>query len=163
MWTPTTRQQHSRTVTPIPDRSDRRRVARDRAALAEALRDGPTARVADARDHQRHLLRNSGGPRVQVHLWGRGSIREIDWQCTGSGSEIRRAPTTQPSAVAGFEAEPGAGTATSAAHQAGNESGVRCGMKPSGESQIYELQFWSTYITRKFGKLLPMVDTHRNS
>ena len=31
------------------------------------------------------------------------------------------------------------------------------------ESQIYELQFWGTYITRKFGKLLPMVDTHRNS
>ena len=80
-----------------------------------------------------------------------------------SGSEIRRAPTTQPSAVAGFEAEPGASTATSAAHQAGNESGAWCGMKPSVESQIYELQFWGTYITRKFGKLLPMVDTHRNS
>ena len=30
----------------IPDRSDRRRVARDRAALAEALRHGPAARLA---------------------------------------------------------------------------------------------------------------------
>src|SRR5271166_628719 len=35
---------------PIPDRSDRRRMARDRTALAEALRDGPAAGVADARD-----------------------------------------------------------------------------------------------------------------
>ena len=36
-------------------------MARDRAALAEALRDGPAARVADARDHQRHLLCDAGG------------------------------------------------------------------------------------------------------
>jgi len=46
---------------PIPDRSDRRRVARDRAALAKAMRDGPAARVADGRDHQRHLLCHVGG------------------------------------------------------------------------------------------------------
>ena len=36
-------------------------MARDHAALAEAMRDGPTARVADARDHQRHLLCHAGG------------------------------------------------------------------------------------------------------
>jgi putative transposase len=36
-------------------------VARDRAALAEALRDRPAARVADARDRQRHLLCHAGG------------------------------------------------------------------------------------------------------
>jgi hypothetical protein len=36
-------------------------VARDRAAPAEALRDGPAAGVADARDHQRHLLCHAGG------------------------------------------------------------------------------------------------------
>jgi len=35
-------------------------VARDRAALAEALRDGPAARVADARDHQRDILCHAG-------------------------------------------------------------------------------------------------------
>ena len=64
MWTPTTRQQHSRTAHPIPDRSDRRRVARDRTALAKSVRDGPAARVADARDRQRDILRNAGGLRV---------------------------------------------------------------------------------------------------
>ena len=48
MWTPTTRQQHSRPVTRYHDRSDRRRVACDRAALAEALLHRPAARVADA-------------------------------------------------------------------------------------------------------------------
>jgi hypothetical protein len=37
------------------------RVARDRAALAEALRHGPAARVADARDRQQHLLCHAGG------------------------------------------------------------------------------------------------------
>jgi hypothetical protein len=31
-------------------------VARDRAASARALRHGPAARLADARDHERHLL-----------------------------------------------------------------------------------------------------------
>jgi hypothetical protein len=36
-------------------------VARDRAVLAEALRNGPAVRVADARDHQWHLLFNAGG------------------------------------------------------------------------------------------------------
>jgi transposase len=36
-------------------------VARDRAAVAEALRDRPAARVADARDHQQHLLCHAGG------------------------------------------------------------------------------------------------------
>ena len=40
----------------IPDRSERRGMAHDRAAFAEALRDGPAARVADARDLKRHLL-----------------------------------------------------------------------------------------------------------
>jgi transposase len=35
-------------------------VARDLAALAEALRDGPAARVADARDLERHLLCRAG-------------------------------------------------------------------------------------------------------
>ena len=34
---------------------------RDRAALAEALRDRPAARMADARDRQRHLLCHAGG------------------------------------------------------------------------------------------------------
>ena len=82
---------------------------------------------------------------------------------TNSYLAFMSAPTTQPSAVAGFEALLAASTATSAGNQAGNESGARCGMTPSVESQIYELQFWGTYVTRKFGKLLPMVDTHRNS
>ncbi len=36
-------------------------MARDRSALAEALRDGPAAGVADARDHQRNILRHAGG------------------------------------------------------------------------------------------------------
>jgi hypothetical protein len=36
-------------------------MAGDRAALAEALRDRPAARVADARDRQRHLLYHAGG------------------------------------------------------------------------------------------------------
>jgi hypothetical protein len=35
-------------------------MARDRAALADALRDGPAARVADARDYQRHFLCHAG-------------------------------------------------------------------------------------------------------
>jgi hypothetical protein len=35
-------------------------VARDLAALAGALRDGPAARVADARDLERHLLCRAG-------------------------------------------------------------------------------------------------------
>jgi hypothetical protein len=38
-------------------------VARDRAALADALRDGSAARVADARDLERHLLCRAGGSR----------------------------------------------------------------------------------------------------
>ena len=36
-------------------------MARDRAALAEALRNGPAAGLADARDRQRHLLCHAGG------------------------------------------------------------------------------------------------------
>jgi hypothetical protein len=36
-------------------------VARDRAALAEAPRQRPAARLADARDRQRDILRNAGG------------------------------------------------------------------------------------------------------
>ena len=36
-------------------------MARDRTAPAEALRNGPAARVADARDRQRHLLCHAGG------------------------------------------------------------------------------------------------------
>ena len=36
-------------------------MARDRAALAESPRNGPAARLADARDHQRHLLCHAGG------------------------------------------------------------------------------------------------------
>ena len=36
-------------------------MARDRAAFAEALRDGPAARLADARDRQRLLLCHAGG------------------------------------------------------------------------------------------------------
>jgi hypothetical protein len=36
-------------------------VARDRAALGEALRNGPAARLADAGDRQRHLLCHAGG------------------------------------------------------------------------------------------------------
>jgi transposase len=36
-------------------------MARDRAALAEAPRNGPAARLADARDRQRHLLCHAGG------------------------------------------------------------------------------------------------------
>ena len=82
---------------------------------------------------------------------------------TESGSEIRHALTTQTSADAGSTTELGASAATGAENQAGNEKRARRGMKPTVESQIYEFQFWGTYITRKFGKLLPMVDTHRNS
>jgi hypothetical protein len=80
-----------------------------------------------------------------------------------SGSEIRHALTTQTSADAESTTELGASAATGAENQAGNEKRARRGMKPTVESQIYEFQFWGTYITRKFGKLLPMVDTHRNS
>jgi transposase len=36
-------------------------VAPDRAILAEALRDGPAARVVNARDRQRDILRDAGG------------------------------------------------------------------------------------------------------
>jgi transposase len=36
-------------------------VARDRAALAEALREWPVAPVTDARDLKRHLLRRARG------------------------------------------------------------------------------------------------------
>ena len=36
-------------------------MARHRAAVAEALRDGPAARVADARDRQWDILRDAGG------------------------------------------------------------------------------------------------------
>ena len=59
MWTPTTRQQHNRAITRY--QTDLTDVAGDRAAPAEALRDGPAARVADARDYQRHLLCHAGG------------------------------------------------------------------------------------------------------
>jgi hypothetical protein len=61
MWTPTTRQKHSRTVTRYQtDLTDTewRVIA---LALAEALRDGPAARVADARDRQWDILRDAGG------------------------------------------------------------------------------------------------------
>jgi hypothetical protein len=60
MWTPTTRQQHSRIVTRYQtDLTDA-----EWHLIAETLRDGPTARVADARDRQRHLLFHAGGPPV---------------------------------------------------------------------------------------------------
>jgi hypothetical protein len=36
-------------------------VARDRAALAEALRNGPAARLADARDRKWDILRDASG------------------------------------------------------------------------------------------------------
>jgi hypothetical protein len=41
-------------------------VARHRATLAEALRDGPAARVADARDRQWDILRDAGRLPVAV-------------------------------------------------------------------------------------------------
>ena len=56
MWTPTTRQQHSRTVTRYQtDLTDAEwRVIAPH--LPKPSRDGPAARLADARDRQRHLL-----------------------------------------------------------------------------------------------------------
>ena len=56
MWTPTTRQQHSRPVTRYQtDLTDAEwRVIVPHSA--EALRNGPAAGLADARDRQRHLL-----------------------------------------------------------------------------------------------------------
>jgi hypothetical protein len=44
-------------------------VARHRAALAEALRDGPAARVADARDRQWDILRERLVP-SDLPPWG---------------------------------------------------------------------------------------------
>ncbi len=61
MWTPTTRQQHSRPVTRYQtDLTDAEwRVIS--AAPAGVLRNGPAAGLADARDRQRHLLYHAGG------------------------------------------------------------------------------------------------------
>jgi hypothetical protein len=61
MWTPTTRQQHSRPITRYQTDLTDAEWRVNRAALAEVLRDGPAARVADARDHQWHLLCHAGG------------------------------------------------------------------------------------------------------
>jgi transposase len=57
MWTPATRQQHSRPVTRYQtDLTDA-----EWRVIAPHLRDGPAARLADARDHQRDILRDAGG------------------------------------------------------------------------------------------------------
>jgi hypothetical protein len=47
-------------------------VARNRAALAEALRNGPAAGLADARDRQRHLLCHAGGMPVAAAAYCHG-------------------------------------------------------------------------------------------
>jgi hypothetical protein len=60
MWTPTTRQQHSRPVTRYQTDLTDAEWHRDRAAPAEALRNRPAACLADARDRQRHLLCHAG-------------------------------------------------------------------------------------------------------
>jgi hypothetical protein len=52
MWTPTTRQHHSRPVTRYQTDLTDAEWRVDRAAPAKALRDGPAVKVADARDHQ---------------------------------------------------------------------------------------------------------------
>src|SRR5580693_6577924 len=60
MWTPTTRLQHSRAVTRYQtDLTDAEwRVIAPH--FAEALRNGPAAGLADARDRHRHLLCRAG-------------------------------------------------------------------------------------------------------
>ena len=60
MWTPTTRQQHSRPVTRYQtDLTDAEwRVI---APHLPKPRNGPAAGLADARDRQRHLLCHAGG------------------------------------------------------------------------------------------------------
>jgi hypothetical protein len=62
-------------------------VASDRAALAEALRDGPAARVADARDRQRHLLCHAGGLPVAPAA-ERLAAYWISWKTAGSAATL---------------------------------------------------------------------------
>jgi hypothetical protein len=71
-------------------------MARDRAALAEAPRNWPAARLADARDHQRHLLcQRAGYPwRLlpnDLPTWGRIYRWFAAWRDDGRFQRINHA------------------------------------------------------------------------
>ena len=57
MWTPTTRRQHSRDQPALWKRPDRCGVGDPLSVAAASGQDGPAARMVDAGDHERNLLR----------------------------------------------------------------------------------------------------------
>jgi transposase len=87
-------------------------VARDPAALADALLDRPAARVVDARDHQRHLLYHARCPwrLLPNDLPPRGTIYRwfAIWRDDGRFEQINHALVMANRERVGLEANPSA-------------------------------------------------------
>ena len=88
-------------------------MARHRAALADALRDGPAARVADARDRQWDILRDAGGRPCRLvpsdlPPWGTIYRWFAAWRDDGRFERINHALVMADRERAGRDASPSA-------------------------------------------------------
>ena len=114
-------------------------MARDRAALAEALRYGPAAGLADARDRQRHLLRHAGGmPVAAAATWGTIYRWFAAWRDDGCFERINHALVMADRERVGRDASPTAAIIDSQSAkttEAGGPRGYDAGKKINGRKR----------------------------